>query len=221
MTIEFLGHACFELGDGKHTLLVDPYLTGNPLASKSADQVNPDFVFVTHAHDDHLGDAVAIARRTGAVLCGVVGLVEGMLGGEGLKTAPGNLGGRQKTPFGSVKFAPALHGSGIPGDLACGFVFELGGRKIYHAGDTALTMDLALLKDEELDVALLPIGGRFTMDPADAARAAELIGAKTVVPMHYNTTPLLRQDPREFQRLVETRCRSRVVLLNPGEKLNV
>ena len=121
MQITFLGHACFELSDGVHTLLVDPYLTGNGLAAKTAAEVNPDFIFVTHAHGDHIGDTVSIAKRTGAAVYAVVELADGLLAGQGIKAARGNIGGRQATPFGSVKYLPAAHGSGVPGGLACGY----------------------------------------------------------------------------------------------------
>lgn len=220
MRISYLGHACFELSDGTHTLLVDPFLTGNGLAAKSAGQVDPNFIFVTHAHGDHIGDTVEIAKRTGAVVYAVVELADGLLAASGINTAKGNIGGKQAAPFGSVKYLPAIHGSGLPGGLACGYLLEIGGKKIYHAGDTALTADFALLREEKIDVALLPIGDFFTMGPEDAARAAEMIGAKLTIPMHYDTFPVIRQDPEHFKALAGARGCD-VAVMQPGETLEL
>ena len=198
MELTFLGHACFLLDDGSCKVLTDPFLTGNGLAAASADQVEADFIFVTHGHGDHTGDAEAIAKRTDATVCCTVDLAEGVFGPAGVKTQVGNLGGRIPMPFGSAKFFQAIHGSGVPGCLTCGFIFEMGGKKIYHAGDTALMSDMALLADEEIDVALLPIGDVFTMGPEDALRAVKMIRPKLVVPMHYNTFPVIEQNANFF-----------------------
>lgn len=198
MKIRFLGHACFLLDDGVCKALVDPYLTGNPLAAVPADQVEADMIFVTHGHEDHVGDAVDIARRTGARVCCPVELAEAVFGPAGIPTVAGNLGGWAGMPFGRVKLTPAIHGSGVAGGLACGFLFEMGGKKIYHAGDTALTMEMSLLAAEKVDVALLPIGDFYTMGPADALRAVELIRPALTVPMHYNTMPPIAQDGCAF-----------------------
>lgn len=145
MELKFLGHACFLLDDGTCKVLTDPFLTGNALAAADARQVDADFIFVTHGHGDHTGDAEAIARRTGATVCCTVDLAEGVFGPAGVKTQVGNLGGTIAMPFGSTKFFQAIHGSGAAGCLSCGFIFTIGGKKIYHAGDTALMSDMALL----------------------------------------------------------------------------
>ena len=139
-----------------------------------------------------------IARRTGAPVCCTADLGNAVFAPAGVETIQGNLGGRMKLPFGSFKFTPAIHGSGVPGCLSCGFLFEMGGRKIYHAGDTSLTCDLALLEPEHIDVALLPIGDVYTMGPEDALRAAEMIKPQMVVPMHYDTMPPIVQDAQAF-----------------------
>ena len=218
MQLQFLGHACFLLTDGTCRVLTDPFLTGNPLAAISADQVAADFIFVTHGHSDHTGDAVAIARRTGATVCCTVDLADGLFGPAGVKVQVGNLGGRLPMPFGSAKFFQAIHGSGVPGCLSCGFIFEMEGKKIYHAGDTALMSDMALLAEENIDVALLPIGDVFTMGPEDALRAVKMIRPKLVVPMHYNTFPPIVQDAVAFASAVqEAGFQARV--LRPGEIL--
>ena len=198
MNITFLGHACFLLDDGQYRILIDPFLTGNPLAACSADVVNPDYIFVTHGHSDHVGDTVAIAKRTGATIVSSVDLADGLFGDPNLNVSVGNIGGRVPFPFGSAKFVSAIHGSGVPGAVACGFVIECNGKKIYHAGDTALTSDMSLLANENIDAALLPIGDVYTMGPADALTAVKLIQPKVVIPMHYNTMPPIVQDGTAF-----------------------
>lgn len=219
MYIQFLGHACFLLDDGSAQLLVDPFLSENPLAAVSADAVRANLLFVTHGHSDHLGDAIKIAERTGATVYCTVDLAEEIFTPAGIPTISGNLGGWLPTPFGRVKFVQAIHGSGVSGCLSCGFIFEMGGKRIYHAGDTALTMDMALLEEERIDVALLPIGDVFTMGPKDALRAANMIRPKLVIPMHYNTMPPIVQDADAFARAVCQIPGIRAQVLAPGEKL--
>lgn len=203
MKLTFLGHACFLLENGTVKILTDPYLTGNASAAVSADMVEADMIFVTHGHSDHIGDTVKIARRTGAIVCCSVDLAEGVFGPAGLKVQVGNLGGWIKTSFGRAKFTAALHGSGVAGCLSNGFLFEMDGKHIYHAGDTALTSDMALLAEERVDVALLPIGDVFTMGPEDALRAVKLIRPGLTIPMHYGTMPPIVQDPNAFAQSVE------------------
>ena len=220
MELQFLGHACFLLTDGTYRVLTDPFLTGNPLAAVSADEAAADFIFVTHGHSDHTGDAVSIARRTGATVCCTVDLADGVFSPAGVRVQVGNLGGRIPMPFGSAKFFQAIHGSGVPGCLSCGFIFEMGGKKIYHAGDTALMTDMALLADEDIDVALLPIGDVFTMGPADALRAVKMIRPKLTVPMHYDTFPPIAQDPEAFAAAVQA-AGFQAKVLRPGEVLSI
>lgn len=221
MKIEYLGHACFILEDTNVKILIDPFLTGNALAAKTAEQVEADYIFITHGHGDHVGDAYAIAKRTGATVYAVVEFAEGPIAAEGINVAMGNIGGKQQTPFGSVKYVPAAHGSGVPGALACGYVFEIGGKKVYHAGDTALIAEMQFLADEQIDVALLPIGDVFTMGPKDAVKAAKLIAPKYVIPMHYNTFPPIQQNPNDFKKAVEDKGICKVKILNPGESFEV
>lgn len=220
MKLQFLGHACFLLDDGVHRVLTDPYLSGNALAAVPADQVDADFIFVTHGHGDHVGDAVSIARRTGATVCCSVDLAAGVFAPAGVAVQTGNLGGRLPMPFGSAKFFQAIHGSGVAGCLSCGFIFEMGGKKIYHAGDTALMADMALLAEEDIDVALLPIGDLYTMGPADALRAVKMIRPKLVIPMHYDTFPPIAQDPAAFASAVQA-AGFRAEVLRPGESLSI
>lgn len=220
MKITWLSHACFLLEADGYRLLVDPFLTGNSLAAASPENVEADMIFVTHGHGDHVGDAAAISRRTGAPVCCTVDLAEAVFEPDGIETLVGNLGGWVKLPFGRVKFTPAIHGSGVPGCLSCGFLFELGGKHVYHAGDTALTMDMSLLAEEQVDVALLPIGDVYTMGPADALRAVKLIRPGLTVPMHYNTFPPIVQDAEAFAAAVEESGFAAKVL-RPGETFEI
>ena len=220
MKVKFLGHACFQFDDGQYKVLVDPFLTGNPAAAQSAEEVEADYIFVTHGHGDHIGDAIAIAKRTGAVICTTVDLAEAAMQGTGLEIVTGNIGGTISFPFGTAKYFQALHGSGAAGTVSCGFIFGIGGRKIYHAGDTGLTMDMQLLQDEELDAALLPIGDFYTMGPKDAVRAAQMIQPKVVIPMHYSTFDHIRQDPEQFVRALEEKGVEGIVL-KPGEAVEI
>ena len=182
MELQFLGHACFLLDDGSYKVLTDPFLSGTG-QTELANTIRPDFIFVTHGHGDHVGDAVEIAKRTGAAVCCTVDLAEAVFAPAGVRTLAGNLGGTMTMPFGSAKIFQAIHGSGVAGCLSSGFIFEMGGRRIYHAGDTALMADMALLADEALDAALLPIGDFFTMGPADALRAVKMIRPKLTIPI--------------------------------------
>lgn len=216
-----MGHACFLLEDNKVKVLIDPFITGNPLAPKAAEEVEADYILVSHGHHDHVGDAVSIAQRTGAVVCTTVEVARELFSPAGIEAKAGNIGGKIPTSFGSVKLVPAQHGSGVSGGLACGFVVEMSGLKIYHAGDTGLFADLGLLKAEELDAALLPIGDFYTMGPEDAVRAVEMIRPKLVVPMHYNTFPAIKQDPLKFKQTVEAEDLCRVVILEPGQSLEL
>ena len=145
-----------------------------------------------------------------------------LFGKKGIDTIPGNIGGRTELPFGSVKLVPAIHGSGVPGALACGFVFEIGGKKVYFAGDTALTKDMELLSEEDIDAALLPIGDVYTMGPEDAAKAAWMIRPKLVIPMHYGTFPIIEQTSDSFCMFMQQRAAGIPVrVLSPGESLEL
>jgi L-ascorbate metabolism protein UlaG (beta-lactamase superfamily) len=223
MQINFIGHATFELVDGDNRILIDPFLApNNPSAKLSADDLEPTHILITHGHQDHLADAVALAKRTGAPCIAITELA-GWLGGQGIEdvTDP-NLGGTVTTDWGSVKVVPAWHTSTTPDGTvigtAAGLIVKLGGRTIYHLGDTCLFGDLKLIGDRhDIDVALVPIGGHYTMDREDAAYACELNGASTVIPCHYNTFPAVAADADAFKADVEQTTSSRVVILEPGE----
>ncbi len=220
MDIRYLGHSAFALSDGDTTVLIDPFLTGNPKAAVAADELSPTTILVSHGHGDHLGDTVAIATRSGA---GVVALTEiaGELKGEGLDVADPNLGGTVTTQWGSVKMVPAWHTSTSPSgtvNTPSGLLITFADTVVYHLGDTCLFSDLQLVgRRTPVDVALMPIGGHYTMDRHDAVDAAALIGAKTVIPCHYNTFPLIETDAQAFKADVEAQTSSSVVVLDPGE----
>jgi L-ascorbate metabolism protein UlaG (beta-lactamase superfamily) len=221
--IEFIGHATFELTDGDATVLVDPFLApNNPAAKRSADDVEPTHVLLTHGHQDHVADAVAVAKRTGAH-CVAITELAGWLGEQGVeKTSNPNLGGTVETDWGSVKLVPAWHTNTTPDGTAigpaAGLIITIGGKTIWHLGDTALFGDLKLIGERHSpDVALVPIGGHFTMDTDDAAYACGLIGAATVIPCHYNTFPQIAADAEAFRSAVEDSTSSQVVILEPGE----
>ncbi len=214
----FLGHACFSIAHEGTTVLIDPFLTGNAMAAADTAHVSADYVLVTHGHGDHAGDAAPIAKRTGAAVVSSADICGALF--SGLKMVAANLGGSVYLPFGSVKLIPAIHGSGVPGALACGFIVTIGGKKICHLGDTALTKDFELLADEGIDLLLAPIGDTYTMGPEDAARAAQMIRPALAVPMHYDTFPAIRQDPQDFVRACEARGVAARILA-PGESLEI
>ncbi|WDV44868.1 metal-dependent hydrolase [Clostridiaceae bacterium M8S5] len=207
MKITYLGHSAFLLEGDKIKALIDPFISGNPKCTvKVEDLKDITHIFLTHGHGDHLGDTVALAKANNSlIVCPYeLGLY---LAKEGLSVHTMHIGGRFGFDFGTVKMTPALHGGGIEqpdgtvinGGTACGYVIGVDGKKVYHAGDTGLTMDMKLLEYENIDVALLPIGGNFTMDIQDAIRAVDFIKPKTVVPMHYDTFPVIEVEVKEFK----------------------
>jgi L-ascorbate metabolism protein UlaG (beta-lactamase superfamily) len=220
MDIRFLGHAAFALEHDGTTVLVDPFLTGNPKAAASADEVAADAILLTHGHGDHFGDTIDIAKRTGAPVVAITEIA-GEIGEEGIETIDTNLGGTAEFDWGSVRLVPALHTSTTPKgtvSVPAGLVIEIGGKRIYHLGDTALFSDLALPKRRgHIDVALMCIGGHYTMDRWDAVVAAELVGADQVIPCHYDTFPPVETDAAAFKSDVQNAGFAEVVILQPGE----
>jgi len=218
--IRFLGQSAFLLESGGTTVLTDPFLSGNPLAAASADDVEPDVILLTHGHADHLGDTVDIAKRTGCTVLAIVELAN-EIGGAGVNVVDPNLGGTVKFDWGWVKLVPALHTavspSGTP-HVAAGLLINLGDRLIYHLGDTCLFSDLQLIsrRGDKVDLALVPIGGHYTMDRYDAVTAVEFVAPTQVIPCHYNTFPPIEADAQAFKADVEAAGHAEVVVLDPG-----
>ena len=233
MEIRFHGHACFELSEGETKVLVDPFLKpNNPKAVATADEVDPTHIAITHGHADHIADAVPIATRTGAHCVAIVELANWLDSKGADAISDPNLGGTVEFDWGYISLVPAWHTNTIPGSdeapfsaehgisigTASGLVIKIGGTTVYHAGDTCLFGDMELIaRRHPVDVAILPIGGHYTMDRHDAAFAAGMIGAGTVIPCHYGTFPPIETDVEAFKSEVESKPSSEVVILQPGE----
>jgi L-ascorbate metabolism protein UlaG (beta-lactamase superfamily) len=219
MDIRFLGHACFELSDGDTRVLIDPFLSGNPRAAVSADEVDPTHIFLTHGHQDHYGDVVDIAKRTNAQVVAITELA-GEIGEEGVDVIDPNIGGTADLGFASVRLTPAWHTSTTPKgtvNTPAGLVIEFGDKRIYHLGDTGLFSDLALpSKRGHIDLAIVPIGGHYTMDRFDAVVAADFLKADQIIPCHYDTFPPIETDAAAFKADVQDAGYAEVIVLEPG-----
>lgn len=229
MEITFQGHSCVTINYKEFRIIIDPFLTGNPVAKLTPDQVDVNVILLTHAHNDHLGDTVAIAKRNKArVICSHE--TANWLDWKDVMAHGMSIGGGFSFDFGYVQMTPALHGNGYIDEekqeivymgMPAGLVIRLDGKTIYHAGDTALFSDMKLIGHKyAVDLALLPIGDNFTMGPEDAVLAAEWIGAKQVIPIHYNTFPTIEQDPQVFVNLLEDKGINGIIL-GVGESIHL
>ncbi|WP_338470495.1 metal-dependent hydrolase [Niallia sp. XMNu-256] len=226
MKVSYHGHSVVKVETDGKSILFDPFITGNPLTDLTVEDVKPDVILLTHGHNDHVGDTVQLAKKHDALVVTNNELAV-YLSWQGLKTHPMHIGGAYQFDFGKVKLTPAFHGTGLETEdkqiiytgMPAGILFMAEGKTIYHAGDTALFSDMKLIGDRHpIDLAFLPIGDNFTMGPEDAAYAAKLLGAKTVVPIHYNTFPPIKQDPNEFIKLLEA---GNGKVLNPGDSIEL
>lgn len=226
MRVTYFGHSCFFVETARARLIIDPFLTGNPSAPVPAAEVRCDYILVSHGHEDHVGDALALSKQNGATVIANYEIAE-YLAAQGAKTHGMNPGGGYNFPFGRVKLTIAHHTSSLEAGLKpiylgvpCGLVVQADGRTLYHAGDTALFLDMQLIGRMGLDLALLPIGDNFTMGPEDAVTALDFLKPKLAVPMHYNTWPLIAQDGAAFGARA-ARSGHTVRPLKPGEFIEV
>ncbi|TWT26362.1 metal-dependent hydrolase [Planomicrobium sp. CPCC 101110] len=226
MQVSYHAHSIVKIKTGNHTILIDPFITGNGLTDLQVANEKPDAILLTHAHNDHVGDTIELASNSGAIVVAPVELAS-YLGSKGLNTVGMNLGGAKEFEFGTVKFTKAFHSSSytseedgvIYGGMPAGILFKAEGKTIYHAGDTEVFGDMEIIgKMNDIDLAFVPIGDFFTMGPEDAAYAVGLLNPKTVVPIHYNTFPPIKQDPEHFKKLVE---KAEVNVLQAGGVIDI
>ena len=224
MKLTFIGHSACKLDIGNTEILIDPFISDNPQATLDADSFQPSYIILSHAHGDHVGDTEAIAKRTGAKIISSFEIVN-YFGDKGIDGHPMNPGGGYDFDFGRVTFTPAWHSSSFPdgtyGGMPMGIIIEAEQKRIYHAGDTALFSDMALIARKPIDLALLPIGDNFTMGPEDALEAVKLLKSRQVVPIHYNTFDPIKQNPQQFKDRVSEYTESECTVLAPGDVIDL
>ncbi|MEH7274595.1 metal-dependent hydrolase [Neobacillus vireti] len=222
MKVSYHGHSVVQIDSNGKKIIIDPFIRGNQSTDLKVEDVNPDVILVTHGHNDHVGDTVEIAKRNNSLVIANHEIAT-FLGWQGVNTHGMHIGGSRQFDFGKVKLTQAFHGSSYETEnneliycgMSAGILFMAEGKTIYHAGDTGLFSDMKLIGERHpIDVAFLPIGDNFTMGPEDAAYAAKLLGAKMVVPIHYNTFPPIKQDPFQFVEMLENKNGK---VLEPGE----
>lgn len=225
VTFTVFGHSTFALDVDGTQILIDPFFSGNPSSPVQVEDLEADYILVTHGHGDHVGDTVAIAKRTGALAISNFEIAN-WLGEKGVETHAQHIGGGFHHPFGYLKMTQALHGSALPdgsyGGMPGGFLLTTHkGETIYISGDTGLFPGMALIGEEGVDLAVLPIGDNFTMGPDDALRAVKMIQPRFAIPSHYGTWELIHQDPGAWKKRVEEETDTRVQVLNPGESFHL
>ncbi|MGI5900977.1 MAG: metal-dependent hydrolase [Desulfitobacteriia bacterium] len=231
MKVKFYGHACFEIESHQGKIIIDPFLRHNPQANVSPEDLGPlDAILITHGHGDHFGDAIELAEKSGALI--IANFEVGTYAeNRGAKVHTMHIGGEYQFPFGTVRLTPAFHGSGIPqedgtfleGGLPCGFLIKMENKWVYHTGDTGLFGDMGLIGNRfDLELAMIPIGGNYVMGPEDAVLAAQMLKPKRLVPMHFNTFPVIEQDAQAFLDLLKAQvpaCQG--ILLKSGQSLEI
>lgn len=225
MKVKFIGHSAFYIETQSVQAVIDPFINDNPVSKMKTDDIKAlTHIFVTHGHGDHLGDTIELAKKHNALVITNYEIAT-YFSTQGVNAHPMHIGGRTSFDFGVVKMTAAVHGSAIHSDNGPidggnpgGFLMTIDGKTLYHAGDTGLTMDMKLLSDEDIDLALLPIGGNFTMDITDAIKAVSFIQPKSVVPMHYNTFPLIQADPEIFKEAISD---SDVIIMLPNDSIEI
>jgi L-ascorbate metabolism protein UlaG (beta-lactamase superfamily) len=226
MQVTYHGHSVVKIETGGKTIIIDPFITGNGLTDLTVEDIKPDVIILTHGHNDHVGDTVQLAKENDSLVIANDELST-YLSWQGLRVHGMHIGGAYQFEFGKVKLTPAFHGTGLQADgnqivycgMPAGILFMAEGKTIYHAGDTALFSDMKLIGERHpIDLAFLPIGDNYTMGPEDAAYAAKLLAAKTIVPIHYNTFPVIKQDPQDFLQMLENQNGK---ILNPGEGIEL
>ena len=225
LKVTWYSHACFLIGADQTKILIDPFVTDNPLCPVTADHVEADFILVSHGHGDHVGDTISIAKRTGATVVSNFE-IQNWVVNQGVENAhPLHIGGGFDFDWGRVKLTIAHHGSALPdgsyGGNPCGFLLTIQDKNIYHACDTGLFYDMKLIGEAGIDLAILPIGDNFTMGPDDALRAVKLIEPKQVVPIHYDTFDVIKQDPQAWAIRVEKETGTQVTVMKPGDTLEL
>lgn len=224
-TVTWLGHGTFSIETAGKTVIIDPFFTDNPSATVSADDVSPDAIIISHGHGDHVADVIDIAKRTGCLVIANYEIVT-WLQGQGIENChPQHIGGAHDHGFGTVKLTIAHHGSALPdgsnGGNPCGILLKTADGNIYHACDTGLFLDMQLIGEEGVDIAILPIGDNFTMGPDDALRAVKLIQPKQVIPDHYDTWPLIAQDANAWAERVKAETSAEPIVLQPGGSVSL
>lgn len=227
MKIKYLSHSSFLISEGGTAILTDPFFTGNPAATVKAEDIRTDYIFLSHAHGDHSGDTFSIAKANGATVISTFEIAQ-WCEQNGVKSHGLHIGGGFNFPFGRVKLTLALHGSSIPGPdgprsigIACGALITMGGKTVFHPGDTGLFLDMKLIGElNKIDVAMLPIGDNYTMDAADAAKAVEFLNPGLSIPMHFDTFDIIKADANVFADKVKA-LGKKVAVLKPGEEIEI